>query len=250
MNRNNRWSDLILALYADSVYPVRKDLEAVHEKQLAQFGVAGAWGSGAQRLAVARETRDAGIDAGIYEAPDDPGPPNENDLPNAAKKVIHKLTVAPKDFLEDSYDEALAGGLSDAEFVEMVGIVARITAIDVFSRGIGVPLRPLPEAQPGLPSRERPQAAVQEQAFPPTIPNPPDGGREAEELYGKQPKPYIVRGLSLVPDELRMHVEQEHVQYLPMGKILQPHYQHHDGLSRAQAEIVAGRVSALNECFF
>ena len=106
---------------------------------------------------------------------------------------------------------------------------------------------PFPTPRPGLPSRERPQAAVQEQAFPPTIPNPPDGGREAEELYGKQPKPYIVRGLSLVPDELRMHVEQEQVQYLPMGKILQPHYQHHDGLSRAQAEIVAGRVSALNE---
>ena len=85
MTRNNHWSGLILALYDDSAYPVRKDLEAVHEKQLAQFGVAGAWGSGAQRLAVARETRDAGIDAGIYEAPDDPSPPNENNTPHAAK---------------------------------------------------------------------------------------------------------------------------------------------------------------------
>lgn len=239
-----------MALYADSAYPVREDLEAVHEKQLAQFGAAGAWGSGSQRLAVVREARDAGIDAGIYEAPDDLTPPGENDLPDAAKKVIQKLTVAPKDFLEDSYDEALAGGLSDTEFVEMVGIVARITAIDVFSRGIGVPLRRLPDAQRGKPNRRRPQAAIQEQAFPPTIPNPPDGGPEAEELYGKQPKSYIVRGLSLVPDELRMHLEQEQVQYLPMGKILQPDYQHHDGLTRAQAEIVAGRVSALNECFF
>lgn len=239
-----------MALYADSAYPVRKDLEAVHEKQLAQFGAAGAWGSGAQRLAVAGEARRAGIDAGIYEAPDHPSTPSETDLPDVAKKVIHMLAVSPKDFLEDSYDEALEGGLSDAEFVEMVGVVARITAIDVFSRGIGVPLRLLPTAQPGGPSRERPAAAVQEQAFPPTIPNPPDGGPEAEELYGGQPKPYIVRGLSLVPSELRMHLEQEEVQYLPMKHILEPQYQHHDGLTRSQAEIVAGRVSALNECFY
>jgi len=239
-----------MTLYADSAYPVREDLDAVHEKQLAQFSEAGTWGSGAQRVAVAAEARKAGIEAGIYEAPDDPGAPIEVDLPDVAKKAIHELAVSPKDFLQDSYDEAIAGGLSDAEFVEMVGVVARITAIDVFSRGIGVPLRPLPAPHAGEPSRERPKAAIQEQAFPPTIPNPPEGGPEADELYGGHPKPYIVRGLSLVPSELRLHVEQEQVQYLPLGKILEPQYQHHEGLTRAQAEIVAGRVSALNECFF
>ncbi len=239
-----------MALYADSAYPIREDIDAVHEKQLTQFGEAGSWGTGAQRVAVAAEARKAGIEAGIYEAPDDAGTPVQVDLPDVAKKAIHELAVSPKDFLQDSYDEAIAGGLSDAEFVEMVGIVARITAIDVFSRGIGVPLRLLPAPQAGEPSQERPKAAVQEQAFPPTIPNPPDGGPEADELYGGHPKPYIVRGLSLVPDELLMHLEQEQVQYLPLGKILEPQYQHHEGLTRSQAEIVAGRVSALNECFF
>ena len=48
----------------------------------------------------------------------------------------------------------------------------------------------------------------------------------------------------------RMHLEQEEAQYLPMKHILEPQYQHHDGLTRSQAEIVAGRISALNECFY
>ena len=62
--------------------------------------------------------------------------------------------------------------------------------------------------------------------------------------------PYTIRGLSLVPDELRKHVELEQVEYLPLQFIMQPDYQHHDSFTRAQVEIVAGRVSALNECFF
>ena len=239
-----------MALYADSAYPVRKDIQRVHQDQLSQFGEAGEWGSGAQRLAVASEARKAGIEAGIYEKPDDPGAPVEFELPKVAKEVVHQLAVSPKDFLQVNYDKAIAGGLSDTEFVEMVGIISRMTAIDVFSRGIGVPLRPLPPAKLGEPSRQRPKAAIKEQAFPPTIPNPPEGGPEADELYGGHPKPYIVRGLSLVPSELQMHLEQEQVQYLPMGKILEPQYQHHEGLTRSQAEIVAGRISALNECFF
>jgi AhpD family alkylhydroperoxidase len=62
--------------------------------------------------------------------------------------------------------------------------------------------------------------------------------------------PDIIRGMSLVPDEMRFHIELEQVQYLPAGKIMDPLFEHHKGLTRAQDEIVAGRVSALNECFY
>ena len=44
--------------------------------------------------------------------------------------------------------------------------------------------------------------------------------------------------------------ELEEVQYLPLRHILKPNYQHHEGLTRSQVEIVAGRISAINECFF
>ena len=239
-----------MPLYSDSPYPVRDDLAEVHARQLDQLAEPGAWGTGAQRLAVAIEARQAGYDAGRLEPSADGVESAGAGLPEAARTVVRRLAVDPKDVDEASYEEARRGGLSDEEYVEIVALVARITNLDIFARGIGVDLRPLPAARSGAPSRERPAAAVRELAWVPTVPNPPDGGAAAEELYGGKPKPYIVRALSLVPDELRRHVELEEVQYLPMHRIMVPDYRHHEGFSRAQAEVVAGRVSALNECFF
>lgn len=239
-----------MALYNDSEYPVREDLDSVHEKQLNAFGAPGTWGSGAQRLSIALEARRAGYAAGQLEEPAGGDPEPEVQLAEVARRVVELLAVSPKDATEAFYDAAIAEGLSPEEYTEIVGVVARITDLDIFARGIGVPLRPLPPAEPGAPSRERPDVAVREQAWVPTVPNPPDGGPIADELYHGHPMPYIVRGLSVVPDEMRAHVEMEQVQYLPLQHILVADYQHHDGLTRAQAEIVAGRVSALNECFY
>ena len=239
-----------MTLYADSDFPISEELDAIHAKQLDQLAEPGSWGSGAQRLAIAAEARQAGIDAGLLEEPADKGAAPDLTLPDVARKVVQKLAVSPKDFLEDSYQEAKASGLSDEEYTEIVGIVARITDMDVFARGIGVPLRPLPAARPGEPSRIRPQAATQELAWVPTVPNAPDGGPDADAIYGGKHYTYIVRGLSLVPDELNMHVELEETQYLPLSNIMNPEYSHHEGFTRTQTEIVAARVSALNECFF
>ena len=239
-----------MTLYADSEYPVREDLDVIHTKQINQLAEPGTWGTGAQRLAIANEVRQACYDAGTQEKPKEAGPVSNIELPEAARNMVRKLAVSPKDFLEDSYQEAKKGDLSDEEYVEIVGIVSRVTNMDVFARGIGVDLRALPAARTGEPSRERPGVAKPEQAWVPTIPNLPEGGDIAAELYGEGHKTYIVRGVSLVPDELRMHMELEEIQYLPLQHIMVADYQHHEGFSRAQSEIVAGRVSALNECFF
>jgi hypothetical protein len=109
----------------------------------------------------------------ILEKPDDAYAPPEIDLPNVAKKVEPELAANPKDFLEVNFNDAKAGGLSDEEYIEIVGIVSHVTDMDVFARGIGVALRPLPAPGPGEPSRERPEAAIQELAFMPTVANPP-----------------------------------------------------------------------------
>ena len=239
-----------MSFYGDSKYPVRADLDAVHDSQLANMTAPGTWGTGTQRLAVIAEARKAGIEARLLEAPADGGASSDIELPEVAKRVIGRLAVSPKDVDEEFYNDAIGDGLSPEEYVEMVGLVSRSTDLDIFARGIGVPLRPLPAAQPGTPSRKRPVEAIQEQAWPPTVPNPPEGGDLAMEIYGGHPKPYIVRGLSLVPEEMRLHLEMEEAQYLPLNKILEPQYEHHDGFTRSQVEIVAGRVSALNECFY
>ena len=201
-----------MSLYADSAYSIRPDLATAHASQLEKLSAPGTWGTGAQRLAVAAEAREAGYDAGVLEEPANGGAVAEVKLPEMARRVVRRLAVSPGDVNQAFYEEALNGGLSDAEYVEIVGVVARITNFDIFARGIGVALRPLPAAQPGEPSRNRPAAAVVELAWVPTIPNGPDGGELAAELYGGKPKPYILRGLSLVPDELRAHIELEGIQ--------------------------------------
>ena len=239
-----------MSLYADSRYPVRSDLEAVHTKQLDQLGDPGTWGNSEQRLAVASEIRRACVEAGVQEEPEEPQTETDVDLPRAARELIRELAVEPQGFDEASYKAARSGGLRDEEYVEVVGIVARLTAMDIFARGIGVPLRPLPTPRDGAPSYVRPAAAKKEMAWVPTVPNLPEGGEEAEKLYGKNYHPYIFRALSLVPDEMQRHVELENIQYLPMNNILIKDYQHHEEFSRAQAETVAGRVSAINECFY
>jgi hypothetical protein len=239
-----------MTLYADSAYPVRADLAAIHTSQWDQLGAPGTWGTGAQRLAVAAEARIAGYDGGVLEEPADGGASVDLVLPEGARRVVQRLAVSPKDVDEAFFKQALKDGLSDSEYVEIVGLVARITNFDVFARGIGVALQPLPAPRPGATSRERPAAAVSEQAWVPTVPNAPDGGETAETLYGPHPKPYIIRALSLVPDELRAHLELEEIQYTPLKRIFEYDYQHHEGLTRPQVEVVAGRVSALNECFY
>ena len=96
----------------------------------------------------------------VLEKPDDACAPPEIDLPNVAKKVGRELVANPKDFLEVNFNDAKASGLSAEGYIEIVGIVSRVTDMDVFARGIGVALRPLPAPGPGEPSRERPEAEM------------------------------------------------------------------------------------------
>ncbi|MFY0612546.1 MAG: hypothetical protein JXQ99_13520 [Hyphomicrobiaceae bacterium] len=236
--------------YKSAAFDVREDLAEVHRAQLADLGSPGTWGSGAQRLAVASEVRLAGVEAGVMEAPAGGVPAADVTLPETVRAFIGKLAVSPKDVDEAACDAARSEGLSDEEYVEIVGIVSRVVNLDIFARGIGSPLQPLPTARAGQPSGVRPQAAVREHAIVPTVPNAPEGGHDAEVLYGGKWQPYIMRALSLVPGELSDHLELEEVQYMPMSKVLVPDHQHHNGVTRAQAEVVAGRVSAINECFF
>lgn len=239
-----------MTLYADSSYNIGTELATIHAAQFDQLSKAGTWGTGLQRRSVASEARQASYKAGVLEKPE--GNDEEIDLvlPEHVRNVIHRLSVAPAKLDHEFYQQALKDGLTDVEYVEIVGIVARITNLDIFARGLGIPLRSLPQARSGIPTCDRPSAAITELAWVPTIPNGKKGGEYAIALYGSQPKPYIIRALSLVPEELRAHLELEEVQYLPLKKIMNYDHQTHEGLNRVQVEVVAARVSAINECFY
>lgn len=239
-----------MSIYTDCDYPVADFISDVHERQLENLEQPGTWGTSAQRIAVVAKARQSGIDAGVLEGADDNLPGTEFELSKNVQRMIELLAVSPKDFTETDFEEAKSEGLSDEEYTEIVGLVSRLVSIDVFARALGVKLRPLPEPGSGSPTRQRPETAVQELAFVPTIPNGAAGGELGRELYGGVPKPYIIRSLSLVPDEMRRHLEMEQVYYLPLKRIIDYDYQHHEGLNRVQVEVVAGRISAINECFY
>jgi len=240
-----------MSIYQGTSYEVPTDLLAVHERQIRAFGEPGVWWNGAQRLAILAEARVAAHAAGMQAS--DGGSADLRglaEIPETARRIAADLAVTPQAFTIDVYEQVLSEGLTDAEYVELVGLVSRLSSFDYFARGIGAELPSLPAPEPGEPTRERPDTATIEGAWVPIIPNGKRGGEIGRELYGDEFMPYIFRSISLVPGEYRDHFELGELQYLPGDKFFTFDYQHFESLTRVQIEVVAGRVSALNECFY
>ncbi len=236
--------------YANTEFPISDEIAAIYERQLAAFGAPGSSFDGAARLALAAEVRNARVEAGIQETANSaPGEPVRN-LPEAARHIARQLAVDPASVERADCEQALAKGLTDAQYVEVVGLVSRLTNIDIVARGVDIPTRPLPPTVDGPPSGERSAAAIEEGAWVATVPAGDAGGADAKTLYGDAMMPFIIRALSLVPTETHDHVELEQAQYLPLHRFAEFDYQHHAGLTRPQVEVIAGRVSALNDCFY
>ena len=240
-----------MGFYEASKFKVDPSLARHHEEEFETFAAAGTWLTGEERTAIARQARYARCRAGVQEATDaEHESPAADVLPNALLDLVTQIAVAPKDIERSFFERTLAAAISDAEYVETVGVVARLANLDVFARGIGVAMRPLRDPLDGEPSYERPDTAVDEGAWLPTVPSDESGGAAANSVYGGEMMPFIYRALSLVPAEAARVINGGNIQYLPLNKFFDFSYSHHPSLSRPQVETVAGRVSALNECFY
>ena len=115
---------------------------------------------------------------------------------------------------------------------------------------VEITLHPLPEPQPGAPSYYRPPGAVQEDAaWVPMIPAVRATGAEADLYGGQAVVGNVVSALSLVPDEVRTLFDLSAAHYLSMGQVRDPSASA-GALNRMQIELIAGRVSALRQCFY
>lgn len=243
-----------MTLYDDFEVPVRPALEAAHARTLRSFAQAGTWYDAPARHALVAAARRARVEAGIQEtAADADDAPAPDVLPAPARRVARQVAVSTNDLTREFLEQALADGLTDAEYVEIVGVVSRAVSVDVFARGIGVRSRALPPAEPGAPRRTRPIAARDEGAWTHTVPGGSRGGDEAKAIYGSadpQAAPFIYRALSLVPDEAAGLVALGTAQYLPLPEFMNLAFTFEPTLSRPQYELVAARVSARNACFY
>lgn len=241
--------------YATAPFPVRDDLAASHRRAFAELSRAGAWWSGAERVAIATEVRRArhcslcltrltALSPTAGSGPHD----TEGALPEATVDAIHRIASDPARLSRGFFEKALGGGLSPEAYVELVGVVTQVVSIDAFCRSLGAALHPLPAPLPGEPSRYRPAGVAAGEAWVPMISQGAAAEAEQDLLPGGR-APNVARALSLVPDAARAMRALGAAQYVPIERVPDVSFSER-ALTRAQMELVAGRVSALNQCFY
>jgi len=241
--------------YEQALVPVRADLLAAHRRAWQRLAAPGTWWMGVERVAIAREVRQAAtcaLCAARREALSPSAVPGEHPpappLAAASVEAAHRIAVDPGRLSRRWYEGLQEAGLDSGSYVELVGVVVTVISIDAFCRALGVPLHPLPAPLPGEPSRYRPPQARDDGAWVPMIPAFRATGAEAD-LWRRGATGNVIRALSLVPDEVRTLQDLSGAHYLPADRVADPRA-HLESLSRAQMELLAARVSALRECFY
>lgn len=192
------------------------EIDAVIAHQWSGLGGPGTWMTGTQRRELIGLARDPATTDGAT------GP-----AATAATLVAHRAAT----ITGDTVDELETGGLRREHYVEVVGVISRIAAIDTYERGLGRAPRSIPAILSGLPSREQVPAARRRAGWVPTVGaiGPPSA-------------------LDSVPDEAAAQEALHGALYLSYADMNDLHAVR--GLTRAQMELVAARVSYLNECHF
>lgn len=240
-----------MSLYQDSELSIRSALLEAHEQTMASFASAGVWFTGAERAAIVAEARAARVEAGLQK--DAKTTEKTTALPEGVRRVARLVGVSTNTLDHGFYEQALADGLSDNEYAETVGVVSRASSMDVFARGIGVVPRTIPTPDAGAPSRKRPQTARDEGAWTHTVPGGRRGKQEAIDTYGTntvEGAPFIYRALSLVPPEAQGLVALGRAQYADIDNFMDMNFSFEPTITRVQVELLAARVSAINECFY
>ena len=201
--------------YAKFPVPVRPDLIEALRKEWVLLSSPGTWWTAGERVAIAGAARGIASD-GVPEV-----------AAQAARKIYSDITSTSRDWVND----LTSSDLTMPAFVEIVGIVSRLAAADEFMRALGSAPQELPQPQPGDPSRETPPTARPGRAWVPMV------GPAS-----------ITMALSLVPAEAAAQKEIHGPLYMSYEQMSD--YGFRRTLDRAQMELVAARVSAINECFY
>jgi len=241
---------------------VREDLRAAQDRYWRRLARAGANWTGAERVAIAREARHAGgcalcerlraaLSPYALDGAHDAAPGNAGVLSPPAVDAVHRIVNDASRLTRPWYERTLAEGLTDGEYVELVGTVVAVVSIDAFCRAVGAPLHPLPEPEPGPATGYRPASAAHDGgSWVPMVPFDNSGTPEAD-LWPPKRTGNVIRALSLAPDEVRTLHDLGGSHYIDHGLVRDASATRSDGaLSRAQIELVAGRVSILNDCFY
>ena len=241
---------------SEDFWDVREDLSHIQKTSWQCIARPGTWWTGRERVAIAAETRQAmscklcrNRKAALSPYDTNGSHNHLRQLPDPAIEAIHRIRTDAGRLKESWYQGLLALGLSDAHYVELVAVVSAVAALDTFNRGMGRPLQELPKPVEGTPSRRRPAGARRTIAWMPTL-QPEDIAVEDYNPYSDEYEPFNIHmALSLVPEEAEAFRHLDEANYLPQMAIrdLDTEYR---AITHVQMELLAARVSSLNQCFY
>ncbi|MFM7535511.1 MAG: hypothetical protein ACKO91_06920 [Acidimicrobiales bacterium] len=130
----------------------------------------------------------------------------------------------------------IEAGIDPVAFVEIVGVVVAVAAVDGFFRAAGLDRPPLPEPDDGPAVGGHPTV---ESATLNWVPVAAPADRF----------PAVVQALTAVPAEFGMLARLHAVQYIPMLEMGELGWSR-GTLSRPEMELVAARLSEARECFY
>ena len=242
--------------YSEADYPIRGDISAAHRAYWKKLATPGSWWTGAERVAIASESRSA-LECRLCEARKralssygDSGKHDHEDLlPEVAVDAVHRIITDQSRISQKYVNDNVEGGLSKPAYVELVGVVVATFSIDEFHRSLGLPLEHLPKPHKGPISRYSPRHLTEDMGYVPTIRNQRPEGDEAD-LWPGDKTANVVRALSLVPNAVRDWRELGGAHYLSFDGMRNFGKDESRSLSRTQIELVAARVSAINQCFY
>lgn len=251
--------------YSSAPIRIRPEIERANQDAWKHIASPGSWWTGAERVAIAAETRaaldcalckkrKAALSANMVQGSHD----SVSNLPAPAIEAIHRIRTDSGRLSESWIKGLMAAGLSEGAYVELAGVLIATTVVDSFHRGLGLPLAPLPKPVEGKPSGYIPQGLEYEGAWVRTIPAAAGLAGADKDVYfpemtrGTPHVPFVNRGLSQVPEEIRNFARMVKANYIPLGIVgdVAKYPQYLRALDTLQTELVASRVSALNGCFY
>ncbi len=242
--------------YPDSPYTIREDLSQAYREYWVRLARPGSWWTGAERVAIAQESRNAVSCAYCAQRKQALSPYNfdgEHEhagvLDPLAVDAVHRI-ITDQTRITRSYVEGNeSAGMSREQYVELSGVVTVTFSIDEFHRALGLSLEPLPEPEDGEPTHYRPSHAVEGTGFVPMIPADGNVGAEAD-LWPEGANANVLRAYSSVPNAVRDWMLVNSAQYLSMSGMQIFAGDTGRSIDRMQIELVAARVSSHNECFY
>lgn len=244
---------------ADSTVQVRSDLSDALAAAWERIGRPGTWWSGEERLAIAAESRHASNCAFCARNREALSPFTEKGdhdrlgtLSPPHVDLIHRVMTDAGRLSPSWYRRTIDAGLSEPAYVETVGVIITVVAVDTFYRGMGLDPPALPDPQPGEPTRELPEGTRKKFSWVPTV-SPKLAGEALKKAWWPDGQdayvPRVHQAMSLVPDEVIAFRRLSEPLYLPTDNLMD-FSKSPRAISRAQMELLAGRISALNECFY